>query len=92
MKLSNISHIKKRLMLNKEFAALYSYKEPMDNFIDQILLLRAKYNLTQKRLAKIINISAEDIEEIESGYRDITYAEMVKISKAFGKKLIIEMR
>ena len=79
-------------MRNKKFATLCSDKAPLDDFVDQILLLRAENNLTQQQLSEISGISTEDINAIESGDRDITYAEMVRISKAFGKKLIIEMR
>ncbi len=90
--MKSFAEIKKRLMKNKKFAETYKRNEPLADFIDEILLFRAKRGWTQKQLAEKIGTKVPNISRIESGKQNISFSMMQRISEALGGELLITMR
>ncbi|HOL22926.1 MAG TPA: DUF4065 domain-containing protein [bacterium] len=53
------------------------------NIGKRIKELREKFNITQEKLAKMIGLSRPSVSQIESGKREITSTELIKISEIF---------
>ncbi len=51
------------------------------NIGKRIKELREKFNITQEKLAKMIGLSRPSVSQIESGKREITSTELIKISE-----------
>ncbi len=90
--MKSLAEIKKRLMKNKKFAEAYKRNEPLADFIDEILIFRAKKGWTQKQLAEKIGTKIPNISRIESGKQNISFSMMQRISEALGGELLITMR
>lgn len=57
---------------------------------DTFKFIRQGLSLTQKELAKEINIGKSSIEKYESGKVDFTFATLVKIAKKYNLSIIIK--
>lgn len=52
--------------------------------INNIKLLRTSHNLTQADLAKILNLSFQQISNLENGRRNLTLEQALLINQKFG--------
>lgn len=52
--------------------------------IKNIKLLRTSHNLTQADLAKMLNLSFQQISNLENGRRNLTLEQALLINKKFG--------
>lgn len=57
---------------------------PISKIADNIKQLRKKFNLTQADLAKKLNLSFQQISNLENGRRNLTLKQTILINQAFG--------
>ncbi len=84
--------LKKRLMKKGGFSAAYKKRKPLVNFINDILVLRAKKGWSQKDLADACGMKTSNMSRIESGKQNLSYETMRKISDALGGELLLTLR
>ena len=90
--MKSLEDMKKRLMDNKNFANAYDKRKPLMDFVNDILILRAQKNWTQKTLAEKMGTKVSNISRIEAGKQNITFSTMQKLSEALDGELLITLR
>jgi len=87
--MKTLNELKTELMKNENFKKIYEEKQPLMNFIHDIIELRYKKGWTQEDLAKAIGITKNTISKIEKGEQNINYQTMLKLVNALNGKLFI---
>lgn len=84
--------LKKELLKNKEVAKEYESLKPRYQLISQLIESRRRKGLTQEQLAKKIGTKQSAIARLESGSSNPSMAFLEKIAKAFGSRLVIQVK
>ena len=87
--MKTLNELKTELMKNENFKKIYEEKQPLMNFIHDIIELRYKKGWTQEDLAKAIGTTKNTISKIEKGEQNINYQTMLKLVNALNGKLFI---
>ena len=87
--MKTLNELKTELMKNENFKKIYEEKQPLMNFIHDIIELRYKKGWTQEDLAKAIGTTKNTISKIEKGEQNISYQTMLKLVNALNGKLFI---
>ena len=87
--MKTLNELKTKLMKNENFKKIYEEKQPLMNFIHDIIELRYKKGWTQEDLAKAIGTTKNTISKIEKGEQNISYQTMLKLVNALNGKLFI---
>lgn len=87
--MKTLNELKTKLMKNENFRNIYEEKQPLMNFIHDIIELRYKKGWTQEDLAKAIETTKNTISKIEKGKQNISYQTMLKLVNALNGKLFI---
>jgi len=87
--MKTLNELKTKLMKNENFKKIYEEKQPLMNFIHDIIELRYKKGWTQEDLAKAIGTTKNTISKIEKGEQNINYQTMLKLVNALNGKLFI---
>lgn len=88
----SFEEVKADLLKNEEFAAEYENLRPRYEAIEQIIRARKEQNITQAELAKRIGTQKSNISRLESGNYNPTLDMLIKIARALGKNLSIQLQ
>jgi len=83
-----IAEARKKLLQNKEFEKEYQKKSLSWEIAKMIVRARLMKNMTQSKLAELVNTQQPSIARIESGERLPSLAILEKIAEAMGSYLI----
>jgi len=93
--MSNVSvsfeEMKKDLLNDGEFKAEYEKLKTRYEAIEQIVRARREQNMTQSELARRVGTQKSNISRLESGNYNPSLDFLVKVSKALGKTLCIQL-
>jgi len=83
-----IAEARKKLLQNKEFEKEYQKRSLSWEIAKMIVRARLMKNMTQSKLAELVNTQQPSIARIESGERLPSLATLEKIAEAMGSYLI----
>lgn len=81
--------LSKRLDDDKEFKKLWEEDAPRREIIDKIISLRIEHEMSQKEMAEKLGTSRSTITRIENGKANPSLNFLIKLGKAFDKKVVV---
>lgn len=84
-------------LLEEEFAADPEFREEWERLAlarevaNELILFRAKHDLSQRGLAKLLGVSQPRVAELESGEKNPTIETLVQLSRATGLEFAIDV-
>ena len=81
------AYLNERLAKDKEFKKIWEEEATKREVVKMLLEMRIKEGLTQKELAERLKTSQSSIARIEGGKGNPTLEFLIKLGKAFNKKL-----
>ncbi len=88
----SFDHLKNQLMQDAEFAAEYEKLRPRYEVISQIIESRKENNMTQEDLARKIGTQKSNVSRLESGAYNPSLDFLIKVARALGKDLKIQLK
>ncbi len=88
----SFDNLRSQLMQDAEFAAEYEKLRPRYEVISQIIESRKENNMTQEELAKKIGTQKSNISRLESGAYNPSLDFLIKVARALGKELKIQIK
>lgn len=88
----SLSHIREKLLENKNFASEYERLQPRYKLIAQIIAARTEQNMTQSELAQRMGTQPSNICRLESGTYNPSLDFLIRTAHSLGKELQIELR